>query len=112
MQTLPSRTSPLAETQHHDLALLDVLRVRGLLYLRQTRWQDADAVLEQALSLARGMPQPYAEATLLYVFGQLRITKGEPAPAREKRGAALGICDRLDEGLYRPHIERALKALN
>jgi hypothetical protein len=57
------------------------------------------------------MPYPYAEAKALYVYGQLLVAKGEPGPAREQYWAALAICDQLGEGLYRPHIERALAVL-
>lgn len=40
--------------------------------------------------------------------GPLTDVQGEPERAREKYRAALAICARLGEGLYHPHIERAL----
>ena len=63
------------------------------------------------LRLVRAMPYPYAEAKALYVYGQLHAVKGETEQAREKYEAAIAICERLGEGLYRPHIERALAEL-
>jgi tetratricopeptide (TPR) repeat protein len=93
------------------LVLVDALRVQAMLAMRQSRWQDAEAALAEALTLARAMPYPYAEAKSLYVYGQLYAAQGEPVQAREQYEAALAICGRLGEDLYRPHIERALAAL-
>ncbi len=97
--------------QRHQLALLDTLRVCALLDVRQARWHEAERALEEALALARAMPYPYAEAKALLVYGQLHAAKGEPEPARARFAAALAILDRLGEGLYRPHIARALAEL-
>jgi hypothetical protein len=68
-------------------------------------------VLEQALSLARSMPHPYAEAKLLYVAGQLEAASGDSCAAREHFIAALSICAGLGERLYAGRIERELMAL-
>lgn len=89
-------------------ALADAHRIQGLLRLRQGRFDEAAAALEVSLARTRAMPYPYAEAKALFVYGQLHTAKGEPERAREKYEAALAICERLGEGLYRPHIERAL----
>jgi len=93
------------------LWLVDALRVRAMLAMKQQQWQDAAASLDESLALCRAMPYPYAEAKALYVYGQFHTAKGEPDLAREQYHAALAICERLGEGLYRPHIERALAAL-
>jgi hypothetical protein len=66
------------------------------------------AALEEALERARAMPYPYGEAKTLWVYGRLEAAHGDPATARERFIQALAICERLGEGLYRPHIERAL----
>jgi hypothetical protein len=58
------------------------------------------------------MPYPYAEAKALYVFGQLHAAKGEQEQARKAYDASLAILNRLGEGLYRPHVERALTELD
>jgi transcriptional regulator with XRE-family HTH domain/tetratricopeptide (TPR) repeat protein len=97
-----------ARTCHYHLWLVDGLRVLAMVRLRQARWEDAYALLEEALVMCRAMPYPYAEAKALYVYGQLHAAKGEPELAREKYQAALAICERLGEGLYRPHIKQAL----
>src|SRR5262249_52499536 len=107
-EDLLERAETQAQAQRHHLALLDILRVRGLLRLEQRRWRESEDAIEQALALARRMPFPYAEAKALYVYGQLRVAMGERAQAREKYKWARSICERLGEGLYRPHIEQAL----
>jgi tetratricopeptide (TPR) repeat protein len=100
-----------AQAEPNQLALADSLRVQGLVATRQGRWQAAEAALEEALILCRTLPYPYAEAKALYVYGQMRQAKGEPEGARERYEQARAICDRLGEGFYRPHIDRALAAL-
>jgi hypothetical protein len=45
------------------------------------------------------------------VYGQLHAARGERQRAREMYQAALVICDRLGEDLYRSHIARELAAL-
>ena len=54
------------------------------------------------------MPQPYAEAQALWVYGQVHEARGEPDLARERYGAALAILNPLGERLYAESIERAL----
>jgi transcriptional regulator with XRE-family HTH domain/tetratricopeptide (TPR) repeat protein len=103
MTTLPSRAP--------RISVVEARRVRALIAIRQERWGDAASDLDEAIDVARAMPYPYAEAKALYVCGQLHAAKGEPELAREKYEAALLVCARLGEGLYRPHIERALTAL-
>jgi tetratricopeptide (TPR) repeat protein len=110
-ETLLSRATPRAETQHHYLALLDVLRVRGMLYTKQERFPEGQAVLDQALSLARGMPYPYAEAKLLYATGCLEAARGNTTLARQRFTVALSICAQLGERFYAERIERDLAVL-
>jgi tetratricopeptide (TPR) repeat protein len=105
-----SRTRALAD--HLHLFLVDALRVQALIAVRQARWHDAQQAMEEGLALCRAMPYPYAEAKALYVYGQLYAAKGDRGLARERYEAALAICARLGEGLYRPHVERALTQLH
>jgi hypothetical protein len=57
------------------------------------------------------MGYSYAEAKALYVYGQLHAARGEPEQARKMYQAALLICHRLGEGLYRKCIDRELRHL-
>jgi class 3 adenylate cyclase/tetratricopeptide (TPR) repeat protein/DNA-binding XRE family transcriptional regulator len=111
-ETLLERAALQAEAQHHYLALLDVLRVRGLFCIKQQRWQAGLEVLEQALTLARAMPHPYAEAKVLYASGCLEAAHGDHATARQQFTAALTICSHLGERLYAERIERVVSALD
>jgi tetratricopeptide (TPR) repeat protein len=102
----------IATARRWHLWLVDALRVKALLAARQQQWEDARVALEETITLCHAMPYPYAEAKALYVYGQLHTAKGEPAQARERYEQALAILDRLGEGLYQPHVERALAELS
>jgi tetratricopeptide (TPR) repeat protein len=97
------------ETTGWHLWLPDVLRVEALIRITQQRWTEAEVALEEALKTARAMPYPYAEAKVLWAYGQLEARRGHPQAARERFSAALAICDQLGEGLYRSDIERVLR---
>jgi transcriptional regulator with XRE-family HTH domain/tetratricopeptide (TPR) repeat protein len=105
------QTCQRTRAHHYHLWLVDGLRVLAQVRLRQERWEEGRALLEEAVALCQTMPYPYAEAKTLYVYGQLYAARGEPERAREQYEAALAICHRLGEGLYRPHIARALSEL-
>jgi tetratricopeptide (TPR) repeat protein len=101
-----------ARGQGTRVRLADALRILALVHLRRGQHAAAAEALEEACAQARSIPYPWAEAKALYVYGQLYTAKGEPEQAREKYEQALVICDRLGEGLYRPHIEQALAGLS
>lgn len=75
------------------------------------RWQEGREVLEKALSLARSLPHPYAEAKVLYATGQLNAASGDTRVAGEHFTAALSICAELGERLYAGRIEQETAAL-
>jgi hypothetical protein len=104
-------TLAAAKARCGKLWLVDVQRVEALLAIKQERWQEAAASLDEALSMCRAIPYPYAEVKALYVYSQLYTATSKPQQAHEQYEAALVICDRLGEGLYRTHIARALAAL-
>jgi transcriptional regulator with XRE-family HTH domain/tetratricopeptide (TPR) repeat protein len=109
---LLTRVVECAHGRGERVTLVDLLRVRAQLRLRQARWHDAREAVEESLAFCHAMPYPYAEAKALYVYGQLHAAEGEPELAREQYQAAIAICARLGEGLYRPHIECALASLD
>jgi hypothetical protein len=57
------------------------------------------------------MPQPYAEAKLLYTSGQLDAACGNTSAACEHFTAGLAICAKLGEQLYAGLIEQTASAL-
>jgi tetratricopeptide (TPR) repeat protein len=97
-----------ATAQRARPSLADALRIQALVAMRTERWQEAEAALEEALAVSRGIPYPYAEAKALYVYGQLHAARGAPERARECYAQALGILARVGERLYAAHVERAL----
>ncbi len=107
-ETEIERIIAYARTEPDRLMLVEALHVLARVQMRMAQWQPAAEALAEAFCLARAMPHPYGEAKSLYVYGQLHAVKGEREQAREKYQAALAICERLGEGLYRPHIELAL----
>jgi transcriptional regulator with XRE-family HTH domain len=100
-----------ARAQGMRVRLADALRILALVQLRRDQHAAAAEALDEACAQARSIPYPWAEVKALSVYGQLHVAAGEPEQAREKYQAALMICDRLGEGLYRPHIERDLRRL-
>lgn len=74
---------------------VEALRVRGKILSVGGRRKEATAALEQALSWARSMPYPYAEAKLWYEYAMLHVREGDPGRARKLLSEALEIFDRL-----------------
>jgi tetratricopeptide (TPR) repeat protein len=88
--------------------LVEALRIQGMLRARQERWDEAVEAFEEVISLARGMPYPYAEARALYEYGMMHVRKGELQQAQERLKQALVLFQRLGA---RPYIERTEHAL-
>jgi tetratricopeptide (TPR) repeat protein len=91
--------------QAMKVRLADALRVQAMLYLRLGQGADAAHALDEALSHARAIDYPYAEAKTNYVYGNLHLAQGDPAAASARFEQALAICERLGEGLYLPYIK-------
>lgn len=91
--------------------LIEALRVQAMAWMREHRSEEAERVLEETLSLCQALPNPYAEAKTLYVFGHLYLQQGAIEPARQRLEAALGILGKLGERLYASRIEQALVEL-
>ena len=74
---------------------VETLRVHAKSLSMQGRAEGARASLEEALSWARSMPYPYAEARILNEYGMLHVREREPKVARGRLCAALEIFGRL-----------------
>jgi hypothetical protein len=110
-EALAQQVVALARRQEQRLALVDGLRVSAVVAIRTRRWPEAAAALQESLALAHAMPYPYAEAKARWVYGQLETARDDGVAASDQFAQARSICVRLGEGLYRPHIERALATL-
>ena len=51
--------------QGHRLALVELVRVRGMVLARRRRWDEAERAFEEAVPIARSLRYPYAEARAL-----------------------------------------------
>lgn len=53
------------------LALVDALRVKGMVRQEQGQRDEAGAIFEEGLALARSLPAPYSEGRILVGLGRL-----------------------------------------
>lgn len=97
-----------ARARRLRLVLVESLPVLARVALRARRLEDAAQAADEALTLARTLPYPYAEAKALFAQGLTSAGGGEVERAGECYIAALAILRRLGEGMYRPLVERAL----
>jgi tetratricopeptide (TPR) repeat protein len=105
---LASEAAQDARSTHSLPALADALWMEARVALRQRQWLDAEQAASEGLEVARRLRQPYREARLLHVLGELHRQKGEAAPARERWEAALAIFQRLGARPYGAEVARAL----
>jgi tetratricopeptide (TPR) repeat protein len=100
-----------AMSNQNVLLASDAWRVEALLAIRLQRWSEAEALLDKSIAESRKLPYLYAEAKALWIYGSLHVARGQLDRGQECYQAALAICERLGEGLYRPHIESGIAAL-
>ena len=105
---LAAQATARAVTEHNRLALIDALRISGMIAARHQRWQEAETSLSEALSLSQTMRCPYHEARVRYTFGLLEIARAAVTQASEQLAAARATLETLGERLYRGAVERAL----
>jgi tetratricopeptide (TPR) repeat protein len=100
-----------ARLMHNRVDGLEASRVRAKILAMLGRREEATAMLEEALSLARSTPYPYAEAKLSCEYGVLHLREKEPARAREWLCAALEVFRRLGAKKDAERTRRALQEL-
>ena len=100
-----------ARAQKRRFHLLEALRVLGMVYVRQERFEEAGRAFQEGLELARSLPFPYAEARILYHLGLLERQRGELERAQERLEEALAIFRRLGAGKDVERTEHALAEL-
>ena len=91
---------------------VEALRIHAKSLSMQGRPEEAAAALEEALSWARSMPYPYAEAKLAREYGMLRVRESEPEKARKRLSAALEIFYRLGAQKDVERTEQTLRDLD
>jgi predicted negative regulator of RcsB-dependent stress response len=93
------------------LYLVEALWVQALMAIRHRQWEMAYDSLEEGLTLARDSTNPYAEARLLHLYGDMHAQQGESGLARERFEAALLIFQRLGAGKRVEQLQLALNTL-
>jgi tetratricopeptide (TPR) repeat protein len=99
-----------ARSQGHNLALTELLRVRGMVLARRRSWDKAERAFEEAVSLARSLRYPYAEARALYEWGLMYVSRMNPEQGRDQLEKAAGIFRGLGSRPYSDLVHRAMTA--
>lgn len=97
-----------ARAQGHRLALAELLRVRGMVLARRRGWDEAERAFEEAVSVARSIRYPFAEARALYEWGLMYVGGPDAKQGRNRLEEAAKIFRELGS---RPHLELAQKAV-
>lgn len=78
-----------ARAQGHRLALVELLRVCGMVLARRSSRDEAEHAYQEAASVARSVRYPYAEARALYEWGSMYVSA--PERGRDLLGKAAEI---------------------
>jgi tetratricopeptide (TPR) repeat protein len=97
-----------ARTQGNRLALVELLKVRGMVLARRRSQDEAESAFEEAVSVARSVGYPFAEARVLYEWGSVGVVGPNPTRGRARLEEAGEIFRRLGS---RPYSKLAQKAI-
>ncbi|MGI8826196.1 MAG: AAA family ATPase [Chloroflexota bacterium] len=97
--------------ERDQFALVEMLRVYGMVLARQQRWEEAETAWGQIAALAQRMPYPFAHGCLLYERGMAQIQRGDCEGARERLEEALALFQRLGARRGVKRTEQALATL-
>ena len=97
-----------ARTQGNRLALVELLKVRGMVLARRRSRDEAESAFEEAVSVARSVGYPFAEARVLYEWGSVDVVGPNPKRGRARLEEAGEIFRRLGS---RPYSNLAQKAM-
>jgi DNA-binding SARP family transcriptional activator len=81
----------LARSHKNLPALMDLLRVQGLVAIEEKQWEEARLSFEEALQLAIRMCNPYAEARVLEAYGEMLAASGNAEEAVGRLEQALEL---------------------
>ena len=97
-----------AWAQGHNLALVELLRVRAMVLARQRRWDEAELAFEETVSLARSLRYQYAEARALYEWGLMYVSRMDPEQGRDQLEKAAAIFRGLGSRPYSDLVQKAM----
>jgi predicted ATPase/transcriptional regulator with XRE-family HTH domain len=96
-----------ARAQGHRLALVELLRVRGMVLAGRRSWDDAERAFEQAVSVARSIRYQYAEARALYEWSLMYVGRPDSGQGQVLLREATEIFRGLGA---RPYLDLAQEA--
>lgn len=96
----------------HGLALVELLRVYGMVLARRHNWDDAERGFGEAVSVARVIRYPYAEARALYEWGSMYIGRPDTKQGRDRLVAAYEIFRSLGAQPYTDLTEKGMTAVS
>jgi tetratricopeptide (TPR) repeat protein len=85
-----------ARAQGNKVAVVELLRVLGMVLARRRSWDEAGYAFEEAVSVARSIRYPYAEARALYEWGLMYVGGPDPKSGQDQLREAAEIFRRLD----------------
>jgi tetratricopeptide (TPR) repeat protein len=97
-----------ARTQGTRLALAELLRLRGMVLARRQRWDEAEHAFEEAVSVARSIRYPYAQARALYEWGLMCVRRRDTEQSRTLLREATETFRKLGS---RPYSDMAQNAM-
>ena len=96
-----------AKAQGHRMALVELLRVRGMVLTGRRSWDEAERTFQEAVSVARSIRYQYAEARVFYEWGLMCDAR----PDSEQGLALLGEASEFFRRLgARPYLDLAQEA--
>jgi tetratricopeptide (TPR) repeat protein len=101
-----------ATAEQNVLALVDALRIQGMVVAHQGQWEAAEQAYTEALSLAQRIGYPHGEALVQHAYGLLKARTGAPVQARERLEAARAIFARLGAARRLTEVSAVLGALD
>jgi tetratricopeptide (TPR) repeat protein len=100
-----------ARAEGDNVDLLMSLRVAAMVAIRETKWDDGEAAIEEGLHVAEMGPFDLGRGWMLQAWGSLLASAGDLDAARIKLQEALDIFDHLGAQGYREQTAEALAEL-
>jgi tetratricopeptide (TPR) repeat protein len=101
-----------ARAQGHRLALVELLRVRGMVLAGRRRWDEAEGAFEEAVSVARSIRYPYGEARAHFEWGLMYVGRPDKKQGRDRLEEAAEIFGALGSRPYSVLAQKAIAGLD
>jgi predicted ATPase/class 3 adenylate cyclase len=107
---LADLATELATAEQNRTTLVEALRVQGMVLAYEGNYDEAEQALDESISTARVIEQPYNEALSLLELGRMKVSRAGVEPGRELLTRAVEIFDRLSAKPDAQRAEQVLKA--